>query len=184
MTDTHCPAPIEFADVVDYWAGDLPEQDEAALEEHLLGCEACSARSARVASVSETLRGLIPPIVTPEALAGLRQRGLRVLEHTMTPGERKQVVFPAQVDLLIHRLAGLELAQAARVGFELRCESDGRVLMALEDVPFDREQGAVLLACQQHYASMPPDTVAELRVRGQGGEETRVVYTILHHFAR
>jgi hypothetical protein len=179
-----CPGAVEWPTLVDYWAGELPDPEQQVLEEHLFGCACCSQRSASVAAITESIRGMLPPIVTPELVERLRQRGMTIVENRFSPGERKEVAFPADVELLIHRLCGLPLEQAARVSFSLHVEGDPqRVLMALDDVPFDCESGSVLLACQQHYASMPPDTVAEVHVHGPGAEPRRLQFTILHRFA-
>jgi hypothetical protein len=51
-----------------------------------------------------------------------------------------------------------------------------------DDAPFDRARGEVLVACQQHYASYPPDTVAEVRVHDAEGRERLDTYTILHRY--
>jgi hypothetical protein len=178
-----CAGPVGWPTLVDYWAGELSPDAQQALEEHLIGCESCSERSASVASITESFRGMLPPVVTPELVAGLRQRGMSVVENRFAPGERKEVVFPADLELLIHRLCGLPLEGATRVSFKLRAESDPeRVLVALEDVPFDRASGSVLVACQQHYASMPPDTVAELWVHGPGDSPRHLQFTILHRW--
>ena len=39
---------IALADLTDYAAGELPEAEAAALEEHLFSCAECSARAAEV----------------------------------------------------------------------------------------------------------------------------------------
>jgi hypothetical protein len=92
------------------------------------------------------------------------------------------VTFPARSDLLIHRLGGLDLREAQRVSFVLSVESSGKVLIALEQAGFDRERGEVLLACQRHYAFLPPDTVAEVRVHRPDRPDDTARYTILHRF--
>jgi hypothetical protein len=177
-----CAAPVPWETLVAYWAGDLAEGDEAALEEHVMGCATCAAESARVAAVTETLRGITPPVVTRATLAKLRARGARIDEHTMAPGEEKTVPMPRGVDFLIHRLGGLDLTGADRVRFMLRVESTGRVLVTIDEAPFDRDEGAVLVACQRHYAALPPDTRAEVTVRDASGAERVTSYLIVHVF--
>ena len=41
-TDLRCPAPIGFADIVDYWAGELTGPDEDRIEAHVFGCAECA----------------------------------------------------------------------------------------------------------------------------------------------
>ena len=47
---------------------------------------------------------------------------------------------------------------------------------------FDRAGGEVLIPCLRHFAHLPPDTVAEVRVRDAAGAEAVARYTIHHHF--
>jgi hypothetical protein len=173
---------LDWASLVDYWAGDLAPDVELAHDEHLFGCEACSRLSASVAVLTETLRDLIPPLITPERLAKLAARGLTILENPMQPGDRREVVFPKHVDILLHRLGGLDLANATHVTFVMRVEGTNDVLSTVLEAPFDRASGTVLVACQQHFAAFPPDTVAEVHVHAADGCEHLSTYTILHRF--
>jgi hypothetical protein len=51
--------------------------------------------------------------------------------------------------------------------------------------PFDRERGEVLVACQQHFAELPPDVVFDVRVIPRGGPPARDVrYVVPHLFQR
>lgn len=178
-----CREPVSWEALVDYWSRDLPAAEQEAIENHLFGCAACCAASAGVAAITEALRSEIPPLLTREALAVLRAGGLRIVENRMAPGERKQVPFPATADLLLHRLGGLDLSRASRVRFTLRVEGSDQPIVEIDDAPFDRESGAVLLACQHHFDVFPPDTVAEVRARDDSGAETVAEYTILHQYA-
>jgi len=175
-----CAAPLSWEQLVDYWAGELDGAVEAAIEEHLIGCAACTATSASVAALTEALRAELAPLLTADAVERLRIKGLRIAENRMLPAERKQVPFPADVDLLIHRLGGLDLSRATRVSFSLRIEESDQVVVEIDDAPFDRDAGAVLLACQHHFDVLPPNTVARVRARDDRGIETVAAYTILH----
>jgi anti-sigma factor RsiW len=181
---TPCPSAVPWERLVDYWAGDLAPDDESAIEDHLMGCEACTAASSRVAAVTEAIRAMIPLVVTREMVDALRARGYRVQEGRFAPGDRREVVFPEDVDLMIFHLAGLDLAGVARLDMTMRSEGSADVLTAVEDAPFDREAGEVLLCCQRHFASFPPDVVAELRLHPAAGEPQLAAYTILHRFAK
>ncbi len=182
MTDV-CASPVSWEHLVDYWAGELSGEVEATLEEHLIGCAVCTATSASVAALTETLRAEIAPLLTADAVARLRAKGLRIAENPMLPAERKHVPFPADIDLLIHRLGGLDLSRATRVSFSLRIEETDVVLAEIDDAPFDREAGAILLACQHHFDVLPPNTVAQVRAQDDRGIETVAEYTILHLYA-
>jgi hypothetical protein len=173
---------VDWPSLVSYWAGDLSPAEEAAHEEHLFACEACSLASERVAAITETLRALIPPLLSPELLAKLNAQGVKIVENPMQPGERCAVEFPKDAEILLHRLGGLALAGAQRVSFVLRSESSKQVIASIDDAPADRANGEVLVACQKHFSQYPPDTVAEVRVHAADGGERLSTYTILHRW--
>lgn len=170
---------LTFEELVAYFAGDHP--DEAALEEHLFACAVCTREGERVASVTEAIRAEIPPVIDRARLASLHARGLRTSDTFVQPGQRTDAEFRPGVDLLVHHLGGLDLTAAERVEVVVRVESDQRVLSHLPRVPFDRDAGEILVACQRHFAAFPPDTEMEVRVHARGVEE-RHRYAIMHHF--
>jgi putative zinc finger protein len=179
---SRCNAPAPWEALVAYWAGDLPSAEEQALEEHLIGCAACSAESARVAAITETLRAMIPAVVDRALLQRLRAQGVRIRESVFAPGDRRDEYFTRDVDMLVFRLGGLDLSRAETVEFAMRDERSGKILTATKNAAFDRDAGAVLVCCQRHYADLPPDVVVEVRVHEVGRAEQLATYTILHHF--
>jgi hypothetical protein len=90
------------------------------------------------------------------------------------------VRFPADVDVLLHRLGGLDLHRATRVRVRICSESSGVVMFAEEDAPFDRERGEVLIACQRHFAMLPPDVLFEVQPLLADGEHPLVRYSVPH----
>ena len=177
-----CANPIAWATLVDYWARDLDDDTTAAVEEHVFGCAACSAASARVASVTEALRATIPPVLSRAQIMQLRAGGTRVRENDFAPGERREVEFVSDADLLVHRLGGLDLTGAARVDLRITAESTGALISDAAAVPFDPAEGAVFVACQRHYAAFPHDTVMTVSVHAPGAAPRTATYTILHTF--
>jgi hypothetical protein len=71
-----------------------------------------------------------------------------------------------------------------RVSFAFRVEETGQTLIMLDDAPFDREHGSVLIACQRHFSDTEPNLVAEVRVHDADGGEHLSTYTILHEWVR
>ena len=128
------------------------------------------------------MRGMLSPALSRARLESLRAAGTRVRENVFTPGERRQVVFEADVDLLIHRLAGLALADAEHLSLRIVSESTGQPFVTMDAVPFERAEGAVLIACQRHFASLPADTRFEVAVHAPDRSVTTAAYTILHHY--
>jgi anti-sigma factor RsiW len=177
-----CSNPTDWATLVDYWAGELGEDATAALEEHLFACGACTAQSARVAAVTEAVRGAVPPVVSRAKVEQLRARGTRVRENAFAPGDRREVTFSPDTDLLIHRLEGLDFAGAERVDIRITSEASGALIAEIDDAPFEPAAGAIMVACQRHFASMPHDTVMAVSIHGAGPSPRTATYTILHHF--
>jgi hypothetical protein len=174
-----CARPLAWETLVDWWAADLDEAAATSVEEHLLGCDVCSAVARRVAATAEALRTMIPPVVKPERLAEMFRRGIRIVENPIAPGQTSDFHFPKNADLAVHVLGGLALEPGASVEVTFRSLSSGTVLGHMEDAPFDAQRGAVYIACQRDYAQLDPDMVAEVRV-GKGRPAAR--YTILHHW--
>jgi anti-sigma factor RsiW len=164
---------------IDYFSGEAA--DEESLEAHLMSCGACASSAAEVAAIVEALRQMIAATLTASGLERLRARGVRVREHPLAPGGPHDAVFPADADVLLFRLAGLDLSRAADVQLTMRVEDTGAVLMT-DRASFDRNGGELLLACQRHFASFPPNAVAEVRVRDDDGRESTTRYTIHHHY--
>ena len=177
-----CSTPISWADLVLYWAGDLPPAQADGLEEHLMSCASCSAQSARVAAVVEAVRDLIPPVVDRAALTRLRARGMRIEENSFVPGQQP-VTVPPQADLLVHRLTGFDLSSARRVSVAVRIESTNALLVEDPNAPFDAADG-ILIACQRHFAELPPDVLIEVSAFDSAGIERTVRYSIPHVFER
>ena len=59
MTETHCPEPIPFDAVVDYWAGDLTRDDEDRIDEHVFGCAACARELADAEALARGIAAMI-----------------------------------------------------------------------------------------------------------------------------
>lgn len=177
-----CALPIPFDTLVAYWAGDLAPAESEAVEEHTMGCASCAATSARVAAIAEAIRAQIPPAVSDEDVANLRARGLRVVDNPVRPDERKAAVFLPDVDVMIHRLGGLDLARATRVDVTVKVEETNDVIFHAYDVPFDRKSGEVLIACQRHFSVFPPNIVFEVRARDASRQESVTVYAVPHQF--
>jgi len=176
-----CESPVDFETLVAYWADALDEAELERVEEHLMGCATCTASSERIASVVSALRGIIPPVVDRARVEKLRASGVRLREGTFFPDQRVGVHFPADLEILIHRLTGLDLSDAEHVHVTVRSESTGQLLAEVPRAPFDAREG-VLIACQQHFRDLPPDTVFEVRATTRSGAERVALYPIPHTF--
>jgi anti-sigma factor RsiW len=80
-----CAEPLDLVALIDYWLGDLGPDEEAPVEEHLLGCAACSERTADLVALAGGVRrlatlGVVRAVVTAAFLRRLADEGLRVRE--------------------------------------------------------------------------------------------------------
>jgi anti-sigma factor RsiW len=177
-----CAHPVAFDVLIAYWAGELPQDETDAVDEHVMGCETCARASEQVAFITEGIRAAISPIITARELAALRARGLRIEENVVRPGQRTPLVFRANLDILVHRLAGLDLSGAERVQVTVRVEETGEVILENPAAPFDAAAGEVLIACQRHFSAFPPNIVFEVAAIATDGATTSATYTIPHLF--
>jgi hypothetical protein len=164
--------------LVDYWTA---EPDDAAIDEHVFSCDLCTRELERIQRVVAAFRGSMPPVISVEQLAALRNTGIKLEENAFMPGTRTEVTFARSLDVMVHHLAGLSLRDASRVSVTVRSESAGVVLHEDPIAPFDREQGEVLIACQAHFAALPTDIVFDVRVYRESDVEL-ATYSIPHLF--
>jgi anti-sigma factor RsiW len=110
--------------LTDCAAGELPEAEAAAIEEHLFSCAACGARAAEfdalVRGIQAAVRSAsVGGFVTDAVLNRLSREGTRVRTFTLSPG----AVVPCAVwdddELMVLRLRG-ELGNASEVTLSQR----------------------------------------------------------------
>jgi hypothetical protein len=116
----------------------------------LFECGSCTREAERVSLIVQAFRTQIPAVISASDVAGLRGRGLTIVDNEFAPGVRSPVTFDPGVDLLVHHLGGLDLSAAERVEVQVRTESGLPIFEELF-APFDRDRGEVLIACQRHY---------------------------------
>lgn len=157
-----CSHGVAVESWIDFFAGDLDTETGERLEQLLFECAHCAAEAQRWGAIAGGAGIAVPPIITAEALRALENHGEPMSENVMQPGEQREASFPDTGRLLIHRLCGLELSDADRVNLTLSTPS-GAPLARFEDVPFDRDAGEVIVACQRHFgASFPEHIVFEV----------------------
>jgi hypothetical protein len=90
MTAAGCQR-IALADLIDYAAGELPENETAAVEEHLFSCAECGARAAEFDALARAIgpavrSGEVGGFVTDDVLNRLSREGIRVRTYALSPG--------------------------------------------------------------------------------------------------
>jgi hypothetical protein len=177
---TTCAQPITYEALVAWWAHDLPEPEVARVEEHLFACDSCAAAAEAIGRLAGGLRELIPPVISRAHRERLLGAGKRITFTPCEPNGTARALFAKDLDLLIHELKG-DFRAADRVDLDIL--AGGNVMIALEDVPFDRERGTVLIACQRHYRDMPGgDPTFRVHVVEKGARKPPADYLVYHEW--
>ena len=176
-----CPS---YETLVGLWAGELDESEAAAVDEHLFACDSCAAVTEHLASVVGGLREKIPFVISHAHRERLAEAGTRIhvtqVEPTPDRSASKSARFTPDVDLLVFALRG-DVSKADRVDVEIASPT-GEPRYVLEDVPFDRKAGEVLIACQRHFEGMFPagDPVFSVHAIEAGARRAVGDYVVTH----
>jgi hypothetical protein len=183
-----CTARGDLGLLVDYWTGELSEEEARLLEEHLFDCPSCRARLAGVERLAAAVRQLVREgrfrSVVPASLVDrLAADGLRIRTFRVAPGGVTPCGVAAEDELLVARLAG-DLRGLDRVDLIVSPEG-GAGPERLADVPFDAGVGEVVLVERVDLARRFPSHRLNLRLVGHGAGSERVIadYTLAHDAA-
>lgn len=163
-----CASPIADDRLIDYWTGDLPEPESAALEEHLFTCVDCHARLDEVSSIAGGVaalarQGRISGIISRGLLNRLQRDGVRVRQFTLDPGETVPcAAFPGD-DVVVTSLQA-DLSGVRSVS--LRVTGPGDVLFgAIDDIPVPAAATGVLWATPGAFVRSMPSQALRLTIR-------------------
>jgi len=185
MTETRCPTPVGFADVVDYWAGDLTQAEEERIEEHVFTCIDC-ARELAVAEalargIAEVVReGRLHSVVTDAILNRLAADGLRIRTFTLEGEAIVPCAVWADDDLVVSRIRA-NFAEVDSVTIVTR-QASGEEISRLSDVTIRPGQREILNAFSAAHLRKLPATRVQVSVTAQIGssERTLAEYTLEH----
>ena len=163
--------------LVALWAGELDDEEAAAVDEHVFGCDSCAAANEQLAALVGALREKLPYVISHAHRDRLAAAGTRIhvtaVEPTPDRHATRTARFTPDVDLLVHALH-CDLADADRVDVEIASPL-GTPRYLLEAAPFDREKGEVLVACSRHYESVFPGVDPIFTVHAIAAGERRVI---------
>ena len=172
----------DLTTLLDYWLGELDGAREAALEQHYLGCEECSARLAEIEAMAAGVRraftgGWVGVVLTPAFAESLRSHGLRVREYRVPRNGSVNCSVSPGDQLLLGRMQA-PLADVDRLDLITIHEGEQR----LEDIPFDAASGEVVLAPSIAYMRTLPAHRQVVRLVAVGADGERVLgeYTFNH----
>lgn len=110
MTSLGCSR-LALTDLTDYAAGELPDAEAAAVEEHLFLCADCGARAAEFDGLARAIRTAVRSaevggFVTDEVLNRLAREGVRVRSFVLSPGAIVPCAVWEDDELMALRLRG------------------------------------------------------------------------------
>jgi hypothetical protein len=188
MTDTRCPAPIGFTDLVDYWAGELTRADEDRIDEHVFACAVCArelaAADALARGVAAVAReGRLHGIVTDAILNRLAADGVRIRMFTLEGDGIVPCAVWAGDDLVVSRIRA-DFAGVDSISIVAR-QASGEEISRLSDVAVRPGQREILNAFSAAHLRMLPATRVHVSVTAPTGaaghgERTLAEYTLEH----
>ncbi len=184
-TDLRCPAPIGFADIVDYWTGELTGPDEDRIEAHVFGCAECArelaAAEALTRGVAAVAReGRLDTVVTDAILNRLAADGLRIRTFTLEGDSVVPCAVWAGDDLVVARIRG-DFTGVDAVTIVTR-QASGDEIGRLSDVTVRPGQREILNAFSAaHLRTLPASRVhVSVTAPHAGGERMLAEYTLEH----
>ena len=180
MTAPGCER-IALADLTDYAAGELPETEAAAIEEHLFSCADCAARAAEFDALVRALRPALRSaevggFVTDAVLNRLARDGVRVRTYALSPG----AIVPCAVwdddELMALRLradfgGASEFTLSQRVAGTEVVRVTGQVAASSQDELIFARAGRLGPAAARRGSRGPPD-----RARRRSGATDRQLH--------
>ena len=174
---------IALADLTDYAAGELPEADAAAIEEHLFSCADCGARATAFDALVRAIRPAVRSaevggFLSDAVLNRLAREGVRVRTFTLSPG----AIVPCAVwdddELMSLRLRG-DFGSASE--FTLSQRVAGKEVSRTTGEAASSHGEIIYAGPAAWIRELPVVEVDVLLTAHEGGEERTVgSYTLLH----
>ena len=186
MTDMRCPAPIGFAEVVDYWAGELTRSEEDRIDEHVFACADCARELAAAEALARGVAavasaGRLHGVVTDAILNRLAADGVRIRTYTLDGSGIVPCAVWAGDDLVVARIRA-DLSGVDAVTIVTR-QASGDEIGRLSAVAVRPGQREILNAFSAERLRGLPATRVQVSVTaatGAGGERTLAEYTLEH----
>ena len=185
MSAPVCAESVDFSVLIDYWLGDLARDQEERVEEHFLGCAACSETVADLVALAGGVRslsngGVVRAVVTSGFLDRLVGEGLRVREYRLAPGGRVECTVAPSDDLVAARLVA-DLPAAEQIDL-VACDAEGREAHRLKDIPVHPSAREVVLLERTDRLRALPACVQRMRLVALASDGERLLgeYTFVH----
>ena len=184
MNASKCTAPIEFSALTEYWLDELDEAAGARIDEHLFGCQECSAKLDEIIALTGGVRaafrrGTVRAFVTEAFVRRLAEHGVRLREYRVPHnGSVNCTVAPAD-EVLVARLQA-PLTDVTRL--DAHSYIGDAQPEVFRDIPFDPASGEVVLTPKIAHLRAAPSHLSRVRLVAVDANGERVVgdYTFNH----
>ena len=185
MTERLCSAPIAFADIVDYWSGDLAPAEVDRIDEHVFGCGECARELASADSLARGIAaiaraGRFRGVITDGILNRLSAEGIRIRTFTLDgPGVVPCAVWAGD-DLVVSRIRA-DFTDVQSVTIVSR-QASGEEISRISGVAIRPGQREILNAFPAAHLRKLPATRVQVTVTSQvGNSERRIAEYTLEH---
>jgi hypothetical protein len=185
MTEPLCSAPIGFADVVDYWAGDLTAAEEDRIDDHVFTCAACARELAAAEGLARGIatmarEGRLHTVVSDSILNRLSADGVRIRMFTLEGSAIVPCAVWADDDLIVSRIRA-DFSGVDSVSIITR-QASGEEIRRVSDIAVRPGQQEILNAFSAAQLRKLPATQVHVTVTTQAetGERTIAEYTLEH----
>jgi len=178
MTGEQCSRGTSFADLLDYWVGDLDRAGAERVEAHVFECAECADRLADIATiaaaVAEAVRGArVQSVITDAVLNKLSRDGLRIRMYTHQPGRLTPCAVWPEDDLIVSRLRG-DFSGYDEVTLVLKTD-EGPEVSRNTDIPLISGTHEILTATSAAHLRQLPSIRLKLIVSGKRGDTEQVI---------
>lgn len=184
MNASNCETPLEFSALTEYWLDELDEAAEARIDEHLFGCQECSAKLDEIIALASGVRaafrqGAVRAFVTGAFVNGLTEQGVRLREYRVPHNGSVHCTLAPEDEVLVARLE-------APLGGVTRLDAHSYLGDAqpevFRDIPFDPSSGEVVITPKIAHLRAAPSHLHRVRLVAVDANGERVIgdYTFNH----
>jgi hypothetical protein len=182
MTSASCPIPPD--DLLAYWLGELDEEHELPLDEHLFACAACSERLRAIIDLGaaireEVLRGTFSFVTSVPFIRSIKNAGWQVREYDLAASSSVDCTVTPDDDFVVSYLRA-PLRGVQRLDVLIDDTTSGQHRWS--DVAFDPEADALAAVWSTAYLRTLGVSQHRVRLVAVDGADERVVadYTFNH----
>ena len=177
MTE-QCSRGASFADLLDYWVGDLDRSSAERVEAHVFECADCAQRLADIATigaaVTEAMRGArVQSVISDAVLNRLSRDGVRIRTYAPEPGLFIPCAIWPEDDLIVSRLRG-DFSGYDELTLVLKGD-EGPELSRSVDIPLISGTREILTATSAAQLRRLPSMRLRLIVSGKRGDTEQVI---------